>query len=41
MITDRDAPANNLPKPVTEKNAALNATNNADNPNNKVLNFTL
>jgi hypothetical protein len=29
-----------LDNPVTEKKAALNATNNAVNPNNKVLNFT-
>ena len=39
MITDKDAPANSLDKPLTEKNAALNATNSADNPNSKVLNF--
>jgi hypothetical protein len=40
-ITESEAPANNLDKPVTEKNAALNATNKADNPNNRVLNFIL
>ena len=39
IITENAAPANSLDKPLTEKNAALNATNNADNPNNKVLNF--
>ena len=33
------APANSFDKPLTEKNAALNATNNADIPNSKVLNF--
>ena len=38
-ITDSDAPANSLDKPLTEKNAALNATNNADNPNSRVRNF--
>ena len=38
-ITDNDAPANSLDKPCTEKNAALKATNNADNPNKNVLNF--
>lgn len=31
-ITDILAPANNLDSPNTEKNAALNATNSADNP---------
>ena len=38
-ITDNDAPANSLDKPLTEKKAALKATNNADNPNKNVLNF--
>ena len=32
IITDRAAPANNLDKPNTEKNAALPAIDNADNP---------
>jgi len=39
MITESEAPANSFDKPLTEKNAALNATNNADIPNSKVLNF--
>ena len=38
-ITESEAPANSFDKPVTEKNAALNATNKADNPNKRVLNF--
>ena len=38
-ITDKEAPANSLDNPLTEKNAALKATNNADNPNKNVLNF--
>ena len=40
-ITESEAPANSFDKPLTEKNAALKATNNADNPNNKVLSFIL
>lgn len=41
-ITDKAAPANSLDKPKTEKNAALNATNNAENPSNgiKILDFS-
>ena len=32
ITTDNVAPANNFDNPNTEKNAALPATNNADNP---------
>ena len=37
--TDSVAPANNLLKPNTEKNAALNATKRAENPNSGVKNL--
>jgi len=42
IITDNEAPANNLLKPNTEKNAAFPATNNAVNPSKgmKNLNFS-
>jgi len=40
-ITAVLAPANNFERPVTEKNAAADAMKRADNPNKKVLSFTL
>ena len=39
IITINASPANNLDNPNTEKYAAQDATNRADNPNKKVLNF--
>ena len=38
-MTDSVAPANNLLKPNTEKNAALNATKSAENPRSGVKNL--